>query len=145
MPTLLEIEDVLRLTERYYFRLRVLLGEVTGDDLDAKVGDGLTVTETIRHVCQADLWYQTFIDGEPRELQPGDASLDGLRETLARSEAGMIGFLQSIDPAGLAEERQNPSWWAEPGTCSGWLILMHSLAHKYYHCGQLQSILISLR
>jgi uncharacterized damage-inducible protein DinB len=130
------------LTAKYYARLRELLPAVPNGRLAAKVAaEGLTVADTIMHVCQSDLWYLHLIDGVSRELPDAPADVDSLLGLLQQTEETVTGFLEALDPEMLVDLREVPAWWAEGARRSVRLILMHSLAHKYYHCGQLQSIL----
>ncbi|HJN16778.1 MAG TPA: DinB family protein [Armatimonadota bacterium] len=139
------IDDLIALTEKYYLRIRQLLAELPDARLGASLGgDSLTVAETIRHVAQCDLWYANGIDGGTRELPDVGDDRASLEQLLQHSEAEMLDFLRSTDSAALAVNREVPTWWAEGADRSGQLVLMHSLAHKYYHCGQLQAILHTL-
>ncbi len=137
-----EIDDMVALTGKYYARLQELLAGVPDGHLSAGAGaDGLTVAETIDHVCQSDLWYLDLIDGGSRRIESLLPDRESLRTGLRQTEASTIGFLEGLAPNVLAVTREVPAWWAEGAERSVRLILMHSLAHKYYHCGQLQSIL----
>ncbi len=137
-----EIDDILVLTRKYYGRLQELLSAVPGGEVSARAAiEGLTVDETVHHVCQSDLWYLRLIDGVTRELPETAPDVESLLGLLRQTEQIMIGFLEALDAEMLPDVREVPAWWAEGGERSVRLILMHSLAHKYYHCGQLQSIL----
>lgn len=145
MPPTVEVADMLHLTGRYYRRLRDLLSQVPDASLAAKVGDeGLTVEETIRHVCQCDLWYLNVVDGGDRSLPDVGASSACLADLMDHSERAMVAFLMEVTEELLREPREVPAWWAEGCEPTTRLVLVHSLAHKYYHCGQVQSIVNSL-
>ena len=145
MPPTTEVADMLHLTGQYYRRLRELLAEVPDGSLAAKIGEeGLTIEETVRHVCQCDLWYLNVVDGGARSLTEVRAGCTGLAELLDGSERVMLAFLQEVTEELLCEPREVPAWWAEGCEPTARLVLVHSLAHKYYHCGQLQSIVNSL-
>jgi len=142
MSSLAIVQDMMALTGRYYARLRELVLQVPEDRLGARVGDsGLTVTETVRHVCEADHGLVSLIAGTPRKVEAIVESKAGLLSGLERSEAMMMQFLEGLDPELLEARREVPTWWGQGEPRSGRLILMHLLAHKYYHCGQLPSIL----
>jgi uncharacterized damage-inducible protein DinB len=140
-----DVQDMLALTQRYYARLRELLDQMPEDWVDARVAPGgLSAAETIRHVCDAERWYMNLIDGGSREVGEAAEDKPQLVAALQRSEREMTPFLESLNEEMLAATRDVPAWWAEGEPRSARLILMHSLAHKYYHCGQLQSILHAL-
>jgi len=137
-----EIDDMIALTGKYYARLQELLARVPDDHLSARAGArGLAVAETIDHVCRSDPWYLNLIDGGSRQIESLSPDRHSLADGLRQTEGLMIGFLEALTPDVLAATREVPAWWAEGAERSVRLILMHSLAHKYYHCGQLQSIL----
>jgi len=145
MPPTAEVADMLHLTGRYYHRLRDLLSQLPDASLAAKIGDeGLTVEETVRHVCQCDLWYENLVDGGDRSLPDVGKGLSGLHELMDHSEGAMVAFLHEVTEKLLCEPREAPTWWAEGCEPTARLVLLHSLAHKYYHCGQLQSIINSI-
>jgi uncharacterized damage-inducible protein DinB len=137
-----ELRDLLALTARYYGRLRELLSELPEGGLSLRVGGrGLTAAETIRHVCASDLWYMDRIDGGTRPAEEAADDPEALEAALTRSEQEMTAFLEALRPEQLGPPREVPAWWAAGAPVSVRLILTHSLAHKYYHCGQLQAIL----
>lgn len=141
-----EMQDIITLTRRYYARLGQILAEVPDDGLSARVGDeGLTVAATIHHVCQSDFWYRKAIDGSTTHVPELPPERGALLDCLARTEADWVAFLATLSPEVLDEPRRVPAWWAEHSECSVRIILMHSLAHKYYHCGQLQSTIYALQ
>jgi len=140
-----DVRDMQTLTRKYYLRLRELLGQVPEDALHERVGGaGLSVVETVRHVCEAERWYMNLLDGGARATPEPSPDADGLLRALAETEAEMAGFLESMDDAALAATHEMAAWWGEGEPRSARLILMHSLAHKYYHCGQLQAVLHAL-
>ena len=142
MSTLL---DITALTRRYHARLRELLGQVPAEELGLRVGGaGLTVAETAWHVCEAERWYMDLIDGGSRTGGEPAKGRDGLLAALTETEAEMLVFLESMDEAALERTLGVPAWWGEGEPQTVRLVLMHSLAHKYYHCGQLQAILHAL-
>ena len=145
MPTSPEIRDMQALTGKYHLRLRELLGQVPETALHERVGGvGMSVIETVMHVCEAERWYMNLIDGGATRTPAPSADAEGLLLALAEAEAEMTAFLESMDKGALAGTHDVPAWWAEGEPRSARLILMHSLAHKYYHCGQLQAILHAL-
>ncbi|MBM3474739.1 MAG: DUF664 domain-containing protein [Armatimonadetes bacterium] len=145
MTILPEIRDMQALTGKYHLRLRELVGQVPEAALHERVGGaGLSVVETVRHVCEAERSYMNLIDGGERQTPEPPPDVDGLLRALAEAEAEMGAFLETMDEATLATTRDVPGWWGEGEPRSARLILMHSLAHKYYHCGQLQAVLHAL-
>ena len=133
------------LTRKYYRRLRELLEAVPEDALGARVGDeGLTVEETVHHVSRADAWYRSLTGGTPPPDPETAAGKPALLASLARSEHEMLRFLEDLPPERLSAEWPVPAWWGEDRDQPTLVILMHSLAHKYYHCGQLQAVLHAL-
>jgi uncharacterized damage-inducible protein DinB len=145
MATSPDVQDMLALTQRYYARLRELLNQIPEARLDARVAPGgLGAVETVRHVCDAERRYMNMIDGGSRVVGEAAEDKPQLLAALQRSELEMVRFLQSLTEEMLAATRDVAAWWGEGEPRSARLILMHSLAHKYYHCGQLQSILHAL-
>jgi uncharacterized damage-inducible protein DinB len=145
MATLPEIRDMQALTAKYHLRLRELLAQVPEGALHERVGGvGLSVVETVQHVCETERWYMNLIDGGERHTPEPSPHVDGLLHALAEAEAAMTAFLESMDEATLVSTHDVPGWWGEGEPRSARLILMHSLAHKYYHCGQLQAVLCAL-
>ena len=145
MPTPPEIRDMLALTGKYHLRLRELLGQAPESALHERVGGvGMSVVETVQHVCEAERWYMNLIDGGARRTPELPVETEGLLLALAEAEAEMTAFVASMDEPALAGSHDVPAWWAAGEPRSARLVLMHSLAHKYYHCGQLQAILHSL-
>jgi len=139
------LADIIALTGKYHARLRELLGQVPEPHLDARSGSGgLTVAETIWHACEAERWYMDLIDGGSRTGAEAAKGRKALLAALTETEAEMVTFLGSLDEAALGRTLDVPAWWGEGEPRTARLILMHSLAHKYYHCGQLQAILHAL-
>jgi uncharacterized damage-inducible protein DinB len=140
------LRDALTLCGRHFARLRELVAQVPPGLLNARLGAaGLSVAQTVVHVCEAERWYMALIDGTaPEPSAPAAPDVDSLLSALDGAEAAMRGFLRALDPRLLEETRPVPAWWAADEPCSVRLILMHSLAHKYYHSGQVQSLLHDL-
>ena len=133
------VDDLVALTRKYYYRLRELLELLPDDQLHRSMSaSGMSAIEALRHVAQCDLWYVIRIDGKERELPEASVDRAGALELLAFSEGEVLEFLGTVDPETLDISREVDSWWGEGEERSGTLIMMHSLAHKYYHCGQLQ-------
>jgi uncharacterized damage-inducible protein DinB len=142
MPDTLVLASLAHLTRKYYARLGELLEAISEESLSARAGEeGMTVEEMVRHVCRADAWYRSLTGGvaspEP-ELVVGRPAL---MACLSAAEQEMLRFIEDLPPERLEEEWEVPVWWGEDRDQPILVILMHSLAHKYYHCGQLQSIL----
>jgi uncharacterized damage-inducible protein DinB len=126
-----EVRDMLALTRKYYARLRELLAQVPAGKLEWRPApDHLSAEETLRHVCEADRWYMEL-------LGHGAAPTDD-------TESTMCACLASLDEAALERTAVVPGWWGEGRPQPARLILIQSLAHKYYHCGQLQALLHTL-
>ncbi|MBM3499865.1 MAG: DUF664 domain-containing protein [Armatimonadetes bacterium] len=142
MPDNEELRSTVALTRKYYARLRELLAEVPSDRLGWRSAPAaLTAGETARHVCEADRWYIDLIGGGSHSsLSPPDRH-EPLQTALTETEAEMLTFLQEMDETTLAKTAEVPGWWGEGKPQPARLILAHSLAHKYYHCGQLQALL----
>ena len=142
MPDTLVLESLAHLTRKYYGRLRELLDAVPEESLRARAGEeGMTVEETVHHVCRTDAWYRSLAGGpSPAEVETA-VGKPALMAYLSTAEEEMLRFIESLPPERLGEEWEVPVWWGEDRDQPVLVILMHSLAHKYYHCGQLQSIL----
>jgi uncharacterized damage-inducible protein DinB len=142
MADTLAFASLAHLTRKYYARLRELLEAVPEESLAARAGDeGLTVEEMVRHVCRADAWYRSLTGATPPPEPETVAGKPALMASLATAEQEMLRFLEGLPPQRLSEEWEVPVWWGEDRDQPILVILVHSLAHKYYHCGQLQSIL----
>jgi uncharacterized damage-inducible protein DinB len=140
-----DVREMLALTRKYYARLRELLAQAPADKVEWRcASENLSICETLRHVCAAERWYMNLIDGGSREASDPAADHEALLAALTETEAQMLAFLESMDEVTLETTAEVPGWWGEGKPQSARLILMHSLAHKYYHCGQLQSILHTL-
>ena len=145
MSAAAELRDMLALTRKYYARLRALLGQVPPDRLLWRCAPSqLSAFETLSHVCEAERWYTDLIGGGSRQTAEPAPNHDALQAALAETEAEMLAFLEGMDEDALEATTEVPGWWGEGRPQPARLILMHSLAHKYYHCGQLQAILHAL-
>jgi len=137
-----EIADLISMTERCYRELQGLLERVPEGRLSARVGEeGLPALDQFFHACGADYHYLNLMDGGTRRLVRPPEERGALREMLQQSEGEVVGFLSRLTPEELWSQRQ-VKWREGPDTCF-WLFL-HMIGHKYYHIGQLCSILHTL-
>jgi uncharacterized damage-inducible protein DinB len=135
-----EIAEIASLAESYYARLLEILAAAPEGMLDARLGpDALSGRGAVAHVCAADGWYLALIRGE-RSGFPAAVPSDDPEAQLEGCRAAMAEALVALAPAALDEERAVGIWWAPGGRATVRRILQHSLAHKYYHCGQLQAL-----
>ena len=137
-----EIDDLVSMTSGCYARLRGLLAAVPDDRLDGRVGEeGLPVFEQFFHSCGADIHYLNVIDGGSRRLERPASEKAALQEALAYAEAEVVSALEGMSAEDLRSKRQVK--WREGQDSCLWIFL-HMIGHKYYHVGQLHSILHSL-
>ncbi|MFQ6097223.1 MAG: DinB family protein [Armatimonadota bacterium] len=138
-----ELDDLIAMQRMCYEQLAALLGQVPDDQMEARAGgDGYSVSGQILHACEADVHYLNVVDGGTRETPRSEPEKEALLEILRRTEAEMIATLDGMSPEDLRAKRTLP-WREDQVSCL--FILIHTIRHKHYHAGQLQSILYILR
>ena len=134
-----ELDDLISMNSNCYNRLRGLLAAVPDGQMEARVGEeGLPVFEQFFHSCGADIHYLNVIDSASRRLGRPAPDKAALEEMLAYAEGEVVSALEGMSGEDLRSKRQVK--WREGEDSCLW-ILLHMIGHKYYHVGQLQSIL----
>ena len=131
------------MTSSCYARLRGLLDAVPDDQMGARVGEeGLTACDQFFHSCGADVHYMNVIDEGCRRLTRPPADKAAILEMLQQTEAEVVTALEGMSADDLRSKRE-VKWWDRRGSCLR--ILLHMIGHKYYHIGQLHSVLQTLQ
>jgi uncharacterized damage-inducible protein DinB len=139
MAEIPEVADLVSMTRHCYRVLRGLLEAMPEDRLDAHVGEeGLTAWDQFFHACGADIHYLNVMDGGSRRLERPDAGKAALAKMLDQVEAEVVNALERIGAEALRARRRLK--WREDEVSCLWVHL-HMIGHKYYHHGQLHSIL----